>query len=339
MTSRRPLAALVAAGLLGACAQAPSAPESAEEVPAPRTIFVKPSGGPRMEAARRHRDLAKAARSAGDLATARDHLAVVVLVEPDDASARQELDALTAEIRKRVNDHLEDARAAQRAGDAGRASAEYLRVLALEPRQAEATRALKEIDRQNMARAQSSRASRVRVEDLFADARAARAAPPAKGGAAATASTEPRDASYDLEARLELLRSSDPSVALRELKVWVDANPRDRASRQKIGAAVAERAKEAEGRGQNALAFSLYEQAVVLRGEPQREWSASAATLRKQVGEERYGEGVRLMRTDIDGAVRALEAAVQADPKNALAAAKLREAQAAQQRFKKMPAK
>lgn len=334
MRRLRGTAACVAAALVAGCAQQPSAPD-APEPQAPATIFVKPSGGPRVEAARRHRDLARSARAAGDLATARDHLAVVVLVDPDDAAARQEIDALAAEIRKRVNAHLEEAREAQRGGDAGRASTEYLRVLALDPRNAEATRALKEIDRQNMARAQASRASRVRVEDLFADARAQRPAP--KGTPAAAPAAEARDASYDLEAKIELLRAADPSVALRELKIWVDANPRDRATRQKIGAAVADRAKEAEGKQQKALAYTLYEQAVALRGEPQKDWTASAAALRKQVGDERYAEGVRLMRTDLDAAVRSLEAATQADPKNTLAAAKLREAQAAQQKLKRMP--
>ena len=42
-------------------------------------------------------------------------------------------------------------------------------------------------------------------------------------------------------------------------------------------------------------------------------------------------------RTGSERLARALEAAAQADPKNALAAAKLREAQAAQQKLKRMP--
>jgi hypothetical protein len=57
-----------------------------------------------------------------------------------------------------------------------------------------------------------------------------------------------------------MLSAGDTAGALRELKAWVDAHPRDRASRQRIGAAVAERAKELEGRGQRELALGLYEQ-------------------------------------------------------------------------------
>ena len=61
----------------------------------------------------------------------------------------------------------------------------------------------------------------------------------------------------------------------------------------RIGAAVAERAKELEGKGQREAALGLYEQALSLRGEPQPEWSARVAALRKSVAADYYNEGVK----------------------------------------------
>lgn len=331
---------LAIALVLGACAQAPTAPdEPGTEAPPPRAL--RPGDGPREDAARRHRDHARAARAAGDLATARDHLHVVAMLHPEDESLRRELESLRVEIQRSLREHQENARAALRSGDTARASAEYLRVLALEPRNAEAARALRDIDRQNMARAQAGRAARVRVEDLFADARAARAAPAAGAagtGAPSAPGPDARDV-YDIDQRLEMLRAGDTAGALRELKVWVDAHPRDRTARQRIGAAVADKAKETEGKGQRDAAIGLYEQALVLRGEPQPDWSNRIGALKKAVSEDAYNEGVKLMRTDLPGAIRSFEAALRADPQNSRAGTRLREAKAAQEKLSRMPAK
>ena len=333
----RTAVAIAVATLVGACAQAPAAPDG-EPAPAPRIVRTD---GPRDEAIRRHRELAREARAAGDLATALDHLHVVTMLAPGDEAARRDAEALRGEVQRGVRENLDAGRNAMRSGDNARASTAFLRVLALEPRNAEAARSLREIDRQNMTRAQANRAARVRVEDLFADARAAKAAPPAGYGAAPapTAAAAGGIDAYDLDQRIEMFRAGDTATALRELKAWVDAHPKDRAGRQRIGAAVAERAKELEGKGQREAALGLYEQALSLRGEPQSEWSARVAALRKSVAADYYNEGVKAMRTDLGVAVRSLETAVKLDPQNANAANRLREAKAARDKLSRMPAK
>ena len=336
----RALAAAGLAAVLAGCAQAPASPDE-EPAPAPRVVR---QDGPREDAIRRHRELAREARAAGDLATAVDHLHVVAMLADDDA-ARRDTEALRNEIRRGVRDALEAGRTALRAGDNARASASFLRALALEPRNAEAARALRDIDRQNMARAQAGRAARVRVEDLFADARAAKVAPAAPGAMAAPVTTAPAPVvmggndAFDLDQRLEMFRAGDTAGALRELKAWVDAHPKDRAARQRIGATVAERAKELEGKNQRESALNLYEQALVLRGEPQPEWSTRIVALKKAVGADYYNDGVKLMRTDLNGAIRAFETSVRYDPQNANAQNRLRDAKAARDKLSRIPAK
>ena len=332
----RRLAAFAAASLLAACAQQPTEREAvpAEPAPAPRVVRAD---GPREEAVRRHRDLAREARAAGDLATAVDHLHVVVLLAPDDEAAKRDVETLRAEIRRGVRGGLETGRSAMRAGDSARATAAFLHVLALEPKNAEAARSLREIDRLAMARHQSGRAARAGAHEATPEPRAAKPASPAPpAGPAATAATSAGDA-VELDQRLEMFGAGDTAGALRELKAWVDAHPRDRASRQKIGSAVAARAKEFEGKGQRESAIGLYEQALALRGEPQPEWSARIAALKKQVAADAYASGMKLMRTDLNGAVKAFETAVKLDPANANAQRGLREATAARDKLSRMP--
>lgn len=347
--TRRLAAAIVVPGLVAACAQQPVTREDgayAEPTPAPPPRVVR-ADGPREEAAFRHRDLAKQARASGDLATAVDHLHVVVLLVPDDEPAKREMEALREQIRRGVREGLESGRSAMRSGDTTRASASFLHVLALDPKNAEAARSLRELDRQVMARAQSGRAARVGgpepVAEVVRSARAAAAATPpaaaaASGAAPAAAATSASDV-VELDQRLEMFRAGDTAGALRELKAWVDAHPKDRAARQRVGATVAERAKEMEGKQQREVAVGLYEQAIALRGEPQAEWSARIAALKKQLSADYYGRGVRLMRTDLNGAVKALETAVAYDAQNANAQRTLREATAARDKLSRMPAK
>ena len=101
------LAALAA--LVGACAQAPVTDEAA---PAPRIVR---QDGPREDAVRRHRELAREARAAGDLATAVDHLHVVAMLT-DDEAAKRDAEALRTEIRRLVRESLETGRNAMRTG-------------------------------------------------------------------------------------------------------------------------------------------------------------------------------------------------------------------------------
>ena len=143
----RTAAVIAVASLAGACAQAPTAPEG-EPAPAPRVVRAD---GPRDEAIRRHRELAREARAAGDLATAVDHLHVVTMLAPGDDAARREAETLRGEVQRGVRDNLEAGRTAMRSGDNARASAAFMRVLALEPKNAEAARSLREIDRQNLS--------------------------------------------------------------------------------------------------------------------------------------------------------------------------------------------
>ena len=311
--------ALAFVALLGACAQEPVVTDPALDVPRAGT-----SMDARGMAISRHRHLAEQARESGDLAAAAMQWHLVVLLAPGDPKYRRELDSVNAAIRQGVREQLQAGNAALKSGDNERGTQAMLRVLALDPANDEAAKALREIDRQRISRIQGDRAQKLRPVDTAA----------LKSGAAETGSL------YDVEQPLEMLRAGDVNGGLRELRAYVDANPGNRASRQKIGAAVADRARELQSKGSREQAYLLYEQAVALRGETTPEWTAQMQALRRALSDEYYSSGERAYRTDVALAILHWETSLRYDPQNLRASTRLRDARAAQEKLKHIaPAK
>jgi len=300
MTSRPRLAAF-AAILLAACAQTPEVPETAAPAEAPRT--VAPENTAQSRAIARHRQLAARYRDSGDVAAAAIEWHVLTLLDPDNEAFRRELALARKAASRAIEVELDGGRAASHRGDTDAATQAMLRVLALEPGNAEAVKALRELERQRSARTQAERA-----------ARAARSATPA-----------PAD-SFDVEQRIELFRAGDMTSGLRELKRYVDAHPTDTTARAQISLAVYDRARELESQGARENALTMYEQAIALRGESMPTWSTKLATLKKALSVEYFNRGVSAAAKDPAQAIKHWEASLRYDPGNSAAAAKLAEA-------------
>jgi tetratricopeptide (TPR) repeat protein len=312
------MAALVA---LAGCAQMP-----AEPPPAPPTAAPTPPPTSRSvsEAVTRHKRSADSARQGGDLATAATQLQILTVLAPDDATYRRDLAAVRASIEKEVREQLAAGNAAMGAGDMDRASAAMLRALALDPGQPEAARTLREIDRRRLARIQADRAAKVMtLQDQVAMRGAARA------------QAEGNDA-FDVEQAIEMFRAGDSSGGLRDLKSYVDANQGNRAARQRIGAVVADRAKELEDQGAREQALNLFEQAIAMRGDASAPWAARVPALKKTLSQEYFDKGTRAYRTNLAQAIAFLETSVKYDPANTQANLKLKEAKAAREKLDKI---
>jgi tetratricopeptide (TPR) repeat protein len=309
--------------MLAGCAQMP-----AER--APRAVAPPPpvasSKAVTEEAIARHRKLAQAAKAEGDLAGAATQWQILTLLVPGDNAYRRELEATRHSIATEVAAQLQAGTSAMNAGDTGRASQAMLRVLALDPDQPAAVEALREIDRRRIAKIQSNRAAKVRAADPAADGARMRAP------AAASDAGE----GFDVEQAIEMFRAGDEAGGIRDLRAYVDANPGNRAARQRIGTAVAERARELEGQGAREQALALYEQASSLRGDGKGAWVARMAPLKRSLSKEYFDRGSRLYRTDIARAIAYLEVSVRYDPGNAQAAIKLQEAKSAREKFDKI---
>jgi len=323
------LASATLAGLLAAgCAQVPPA-----EVPSTPQASLPPAppvSRSVSEAVSRHRRLAESARQTGDLATAEMQLQILTLLAPGDATFTRDLAAVRAAIAKEVREQLQAGTAALGAGDLDRAHTALLRVLAIDPTQPEASKGLRDIDRRRLTRIQADRAAKVRVEDTVAT----RAAPNT-----AVARAQPQAESsdtFDVDQAIEMLRAGDSSGGLRDLKSYVEANPGNRAARQRIGTAVADRARELEDQGAREQALGLYEQAIALRGDSAAPWAARVPPLKKTLSQEYLDKGTRVYRTNLAQAVTFFEASVRYDPANTQAGVKLREAKAARDKLDKI---
>jgi tetratricopeptide (TPR) repeat protein len=311
-----------ALALLAGCAQMPAPPAPEAEAPTSRPSA---SDARKSDVIANHRKLAETAKKDGDLATAAVQWQIVVLLAPDNDSYRRELAAARAAIPVQVKEQLQVGSAAMAAGDLDRASQAMLRVLALDSSQSDAAAALRDIDRRRLTRIQADRAAKVvRLEDKVAIAGTMRAQAAELGDG------------FDLEQALLMLRAGDATGGIRDLKAYVDANPGNRAVRQRIGAAVAERARELEDQGSREQALQLYEQATALRGDGAGAWAARVPPLRRAVSQDYFEKGSRVYRTNLAQAITLLETSIRYDPANTQAALKLQDAKQARAKLDKI---
>ena len=254
-----PIVAIAVSG----CAQQPPAPESAPAPPPARARSdVDQAIDARIALARRH-------QAAGNPRAAATEWQILTLLAPDNPEFRRELAASREAAQRLAKERLDAARSAQRSGQSERALEAYVQALAFDPGNDEAVRALRELDRQRFARIQQDRAARARNE--------------------AAAAPRPAADAYDVDQALELLAAGDLAGGLRDLKAWVDANPRQRATRQRIGTAVFDKGRELEAAGARDQALAAYESAVTLHGEAPAAWTARIAALKKSIADGRAG--------------------------------------------------
>lgn len=315
-------AGLAACGLLllGACAEAPLQPA------APATdAATKASARETTAAVAEHRQRARRHASAGDVAAAVREWQIVLLLAPADEDARAEFESARAAIRTGVRDNLQAGAAALRSGDTDRAAAAMLRVLALDSGNAEASKALRDIDRQKLSRIQSRSA-----------ARANQAGAAGTGRPAASSATSEAAESYEIEQSIEIFRAGDVDGGLREFRAFVDANPKNDAARLRLATLVYERSVEVEQKGTREQALVLCEHAMSLRGKPVPAWEARAQALRRAISVDYYEQGVRVFRTDIASAIKLWETSLRFDPQNRNAQTRLQEARIAGEKLKRI---
>ena len=133
-----------------------------------------------------------------------------------------------------------------------------------------------------------------------------------------------------------MLRAGDVNGGLRELRAFVDANPGNRAARQRIGAAVADRARELESKGSREQALPA------LRAGGRAARRSHARVDRADAGAAQ-GAVRRVLRQRANArtaptsalAIKQWETSLRYDPQNLKAAARLRDARAAQEKLKK----
>ena len=148
---------LATASVLASCAQAPTTPHAPAPPSASAATAEEPIASSVFEL--RRRDQAEAYAKQGRWADAAAEWDVLALLRPDRADYRREVDEVRLHIEKAVGERLKAASEARVRGDRDRAQQLYLKVLSLEPDNAAAARALREIEAERVRHSHSIRAA------------------------------------------------------------------------------------------------------------------------------------------------------------------------------------
>jgi|GEM_PF-5087374 len=268
-----------------------------------------------------HKQLAKRYETAADFAAAETEWHILTLLAPDEPAYRRSLIAAREAISRNVSQTYQSGQAALRKGQMEEATQAMLRVLALSPTHAEAAQTLRDIERAKIGRIQADRAARVkRSEETTANRQTQ--TPPRQG--------------YDLDQLIELFNAGDTNGGLREMQRYVEANPGDKAGRQRIATIVYDYGRKLDEQKQSEAALPFYERAIALRGDKPASWDVRAKAIRKALADEYYAKGLRIYHSDLAQAIRYWESCLGYDPKYLNASLRIRDAKANQERLMKI---
>lgn len=258
----------------------------------------------------RHEEMARRYEASGDLAHAAQEWHVLTLLAPNERSYQRNLASTKEAINSAAAQAYKTGLAHYRKNQIEEASQHMLKVLALSPAHSDAAQILREIEKQKISSIQSTRA-----------AKAARTKRPAEIVPLASSRS-----TIDPDQQIEMFTAGDIAGGLREMHYYVDANPNEKANRQRIADVVYEEAYKLDQQGVEEDALRLYDQAMFLRGDKQEQWQQKTNALRSKLASEYYAKGIQVYHTDISAAIRYWEKTLSIDPHYKYAATRLREA-------------
>src|SRR5262245_11481863 len=208
------------ATLLAACASVPIPEHSAPQPPA--SVSVPTAPAPTLaDVERSYRQRAAGLSQEGRWAEARALWEILLLLQPESNEYRLQLDQLQKRITEAVSERLSAAEKARQAGDLEQATMLYLRVLTVDPYNAAAARALRELESERVRRAYLSRPPRVAVATR----------PSAGNGARNSVAPSANDVS-DLELAVMLFRQGDHAGSAQTLEKYLQTHPKDEGARR-----------------------------------------------------------------------------------------------------------
>jgi tetratricopeptide (TPR) repeat protein len=240
---------------------------------------------------------------------------VLLLMRPDSAEYREQAERARKQIAEGVAQSLAAADQARKRGDLERATTQYLRVLSLDPANAAAAQALRDIEAERTRRAYFNRPPRMTMG-------AAAPAPNARAPAAT-------EALSDLDVGTMLLRQGDAAGATQSFQRQLQRSPNDAQAKAGLADAAFLLATQYAQQGRHEDALVYFERARV-NGYPDRAALAAAVDKsRKSLGEEYYRLGVQAAASDPKRAIFLWERSVYFDPSQKDAAARLADARRA----------
>ena len=316
--------------LLACCAQAPAPPET----PSPATqqpstapaaqaqaARPRPSPPPELPLDQRERERAQALMQESRYAEAAQHWEVLHMLHPEQPVYADKLAEARSRAAQAAAQNAQEAQQARRQGQTERAVALYLKALSADPGNAEAAQGLREIQKESDRKA-------------YAGAPRGSGEAPQRGASRSAPSAVER---RDLDSGIMLLHQGDPAAAVQALESYVRRYPRDDLGRRTLQDAYAEQARRLAQDGKKEQALAELEKALELRDKSGPELTRSVQSLRKEIAEDYYQQGLRAQSTNLSQAISLFEKCLKYDPEHVQAARRLERARRMEENLRSIP--
>ena len=318
------LIAPISALVLASCASGPEPAAPPQErpavSPAPATVQdPHPRSPPPTELPleQRERETAERLMQEARWTEAIPHWEVLEVLHPDQPAYTKKLAEAKSHAGSIAAEHLQQARQARQQGQNDRAFVLYLKVLSANPDSAEAAQALREMEKDGARRAYVGALSRGGSNEAMAGVRRGSNGPPPPSAGERG----------DLDSAIMLLHQGDTVAAVQALEGYVRKNPRDDLGRRTLQDAYVELARQRTQEGKKEEALAYLEKAQAMRdGKSSQGLSRSIQSLRKEIAEDYYQQGLRAERTDLKEAITSWETTLKYDPEHSQAAQRLERA-------------
>jgi hypothetical protein len=321
----------VSALVLASCAPAPApVPAVPREAPAPspaatHVLRSQPPSTPELPLEQRERSRAEALMQESRWAEAATHWEILLLLRPDQQEYGKKLAEARSHSSHAAAQHLQEAEQARAQGQTSRATVLYLKALAADPSASEAAQALRDIEKERAHKANFGPSARGGNGEMSANAR--RSSKP--GATAFTAEGR------DLDSAILLLHQADYSAAVQTLEAYVRKNPHDDLGRRTLQDAYVDLARERAKEGKKEDALAYLEKAQGLRdNKGNAELTRALQSLRKEMAEDYYQQGLRAQSANLSEAIRLWEKTLKYDPDHAQAARRLDRARKMEQNLR-----
>jgi len=256
----------------------------------------------------------------GRWAEARGVWELLVLLQPDSAAYRQRLERTQARIAEATAERLQAAKKARESGDVEQAVLLYLRVLSVDPQNAAAAQALRELEYERVKQAQLGRPPRV-----LAASRAANGKNDPR-----PAATPSANELSEIELGVALMKQGDYAGSVLALERYLRRNPRDEHARGQLADAYYQLGLALMKEGRKDEALGDLEKAQGLGPSDPAQVGKAIQSARKALGEDYYRLGLQTFNSSIDQAIALWERSLHYDPTHVQARVRLEGARRAQ---------
>jgi tetratricopeptide (TPR) repeat protein len=257
----------------------------------------------------------------GRWAEAAEHWTVLCLLRPDQTAYARSLADAQSRASHAAAEYLHQAQQARDEGQTDRAAVFYLKALSADPGNSDAAQALRDIEQTRARKAYFGPSARGGT-DAAASAR--------RGSKSVPSATERRE----LDSAIMLLHQGDAAAAIQTLETYLRKYPNDELGRRTLQDALVELAQQRIQQGKREEALAYLEKAYGMRDKGTPELSRTIKSLRKEIAEDYYQQGLRAQPTNLDEAIRLWEKCLKYDPDHAQAARRLERARRMEQNLR-----